>query len=81
MTLITGQQEHPHIQQANRYTYRVEWSVEDDCYLAKVDEFPSLVADGDNPMSALRELLDVVIVCVADMTAGGEALPTPKHGK
>ena len=62
---------------AEKYTYRVAWSQEDDAFVARVAEWPSLAADGETMEAALAELRGVVAACIVDMEASGEAIPEP----
>lgn len=39
-----------------KYTYHIEWSVEDQCYMAQVKEIPTVKAFGASPEEALRQL-------------------------
>ena len=59
------------------YTYRVTWSTEDGEHLALCAEFPSLSWLAKTPEAALRGIQKVVADVVADMQAGGEAVPEP----
>ncbi len=60
-----------------KYTYRVEWSEEDQAFVGRVLEFPSLGAHGKDSISAHRELVKVVGSVVEDLTAQGEPVPEP----
>src|SRR5262245_10689055 len=40
---------------ANRYSYQLQWSDEDNAYIASCLEFPGLLAHGDTPEEAIRE--------------------------
>ena len=62
---------------ADRYTYREEWSEEDNVYIARCLEFPSLNAHGDSPEGALKELRAVVADVLEDMTEANEPIPEP----
>ena len=62
---------------AEKYTYTVRWSEKDGAYLATVKEWPSLVADGDFPLDAVGELMEVVQDCLDDMQKTGETPPEP----
>ena len=57
------------------YTYRVTWSPEDNEHVALCAEFPSLSWLAKTPESALKGIQKVVADVVADMQAGGEAVP------
>jgi len=43
-----------------KYTYRIEWSEEDQAHLARCLEFPSLITHGKTPEKALKEIEVVV---------------------
>ena len=45
---------------ASKYTYRVEWSQEDEAHIASCLEFPLLKAHGNSAQSALNEIQTVV---------------------
>jgi len=61
----------------NHYTYRTEWYPEDNCYISRVLEFPSLSAFGETRAEAEAEL-DVVIEDVLKwMTEEKEVIPAP----
>ncbi len=59
------------------YTYSVVWSQEDDAFIGRVVEFPSLAAHGDTPENALREIRAVVKYALEDLTECGERFPEP----
>jgi len=61
----------------DKYTYRIEWSEEDRCHIARCLEFPSLAAHGETIEEALREIAHVVSESVKWMREEGEALPEP----
>jgi predicted RNase H-like HicB family nuclease len=60
-----------------KYTYRIEWSEEDHCHIARCLEFPSLAAHGDTNEEALREIEYVVAESVKWMKKDGETVPEP----
>ena len=60
-----------------KYTYRVEWSEEDDTHISRCLEFPSLVAHGDTAESALREIELVVTDTINWMKEESEKIPEP----
>jgi predicted HicB family RNase H-like nuclease len=60
-----------------KYTYRIEWSEEDHCHIARCLEFPSLAAHGDTNEGALREIEYVVAESVKWMKKDGETVPEP----
>ena len=61
----------------DKYTYRIEWSEEDQCHVARCLEFPSLSAHGDTVEEALREIEYVVAESVKWMQEEGEVTPEP----
>jgi predicted RNase H-like HicB family nuclease len=60
-----------------KYTYRIEWSEDDHCHVARCLEFRSLAAHGDTTEDALREIECVVAESVKWMQEEGEAIPEP----
>jgi predicted RNase H-like HicB family nuclease len=60
-----------------KYTYRIEWSEEDHCHVARCLEFPSLAAHGDTIEEALREIEYVVVESVKWLKKDGEPVPEP----
>ena len=62
-----------------KYTYRIEWSEDDQCHMARCLEFPSLAAHGDTIEDALREIKYVVAESVKWMQEEGEAAPRPEN--
>lgn len=63
--------------QAEKYTYRIEWSEEDGCHVARCLEFPSLAAHGDTADKALREIETVVSESIRWLQEEGEHVPEP----
>ena len=60
-----------------KYTYRIEWSEEDHCHVARCLEFPSLTAHGDTIEEVLREIKYVVVESLKWMREEGETVPKP----
>ncbi|PIU49795.1 MAG: toxin-antitoxin system HicB family antitoxin [Desulfobacterales bacterium CG07_land_8_20_14_0_80_52_14] len=60
-----------------KYTYRIEWSEEDHCHVARCLEFPSLAAHGDTIEEVLREIKYVVVESLKWMREEGETVPKP----
>lgn len=58
-----------------KYTYRVEWSEEDQLHIARCLEFPSLVAHGNTIEGALKEIEKVVEKVVVWMQEENEEIP------
>jgi len=65
----------------NHYTYRTEWSHEDNCFIAKVLEFPSLSAFGDTRAEAEGELNKVIESVIKWMAEEKELIPEPISNK
>jgi predicted HicB family RNase H-like nuclease len=59
------------------YTYRAEWSPEDDEWVGLVAEFPSLSWLAADPVAAMQGVRDLVEGVVADMRETGETPPEP----
>jgi predicted HicB family RNase H-like nuclease len=60
-----------------KYTYRIEWSAEDDVHIARCLEFPSLLAHGNSPDQALREIEAAVAASINWMNETKEPVPEP----
>ena len=56
---------------ADRYTYRVTWSPEDDSYVATVAELPSLSWLDDDQREALNGIVKLVNDVVDDLETAG----------
>lgn len=63
--------------EAERYTYRIEWSEDDDTHIARCLEFPSLTAHGHTADDALREIRTVVGESLAWIREDGDPVPEP----
>jgi predicted HicB family RNase H-like nuclease len=61
----------------SHYRYAVQWSPEDDEFVATVAEFPSLSWLEPNQVEALRGLEALIEQVIADMSANGEPIPEP----
>ena len=62
---------------ADRYTYRVTWSEEDDEYVGLCAEFPSLSWLKTSPEAALVGIRSLVKKVVADLKRNKESVPEP----
>lgn len=60
-----------------KYTYRINWSEEDQCHIARCLEFPSLSSHGDTIEAALQEIEFVVAESIKWMLEEGEKVPEP----
>jgi len=67
----------PSSPKTEQYLYSVGWSEEDDAFIARVAEFPSLAAHGDTQEEALREIKAVVAFVLKDLTESKEPIPEP----
>lgn len=61
----------------DKYTYRIEWSEEDNCHVARCLEFPSLSAHGKTADAALREIEFVVNESINWLKEEKAAIPEP----
>jgi predicted HicB family RNase H-like nuclease len=59
------------------YLYSVVWSEEDEAFIGRVLEFPSLAAHGSTQAKALSEIRSVVQHAFEDLQDGGEQVPEP----
>jgi predicted RNase H-like HicB family nuclease len=62
---------------AEEYLYSVGWSEEDEAFVARVAEFPSLAAHGATQEEALREITNLVGFVLKDLTESKEPIPEP----
>jgi predicted RNase H-like HicB family nuclease len=60
-----------------KYTYRIEWSEEDQAHIARCLEFPSLAAHGKTPEKALKEIENVVAESVEWIEEENGIVPEP----
>lgn len=63
------------------YIYSVVWSEEDDAYIGRVLEFPSLAAHGSTQAKALSEIRTVVQHAFEDLLDSGEDVPEPLNNR
>jgi predicted HicB family RNase H-like nuclease len=63
--------------QIEQYLYSVGWSDDDEAFVARVAEFPSLAAHGNSQDGALEEIKKVVKIVVADLKKNKEEIPEP----
>lgn len=62
---------------AEDYCYRIFYSPEDDEYVGKVAEFPSLSVLEETQIDALKGIVEAVRFVLAEMKEDGEAIPEP----
>lgn len=65
----------------DRYTYRVQWSDEDEEFVATCAEFPSLSWVDSDRVKALQGILGLVKEVVEEMGHSQEKIPTPFSSK
>ena len=63
--------------QADRYTYRVTWSEEDQEYVGLCAEFPSLSWLEETQVAALSGIQNLVFETVTEMEKENEEIPEP----
>jgi len=63
------------VREADKYTYRVMWSDEDEEFVGLCAEFPSLNWLGASPEDALKGIRNVVRKCLKDMAVSREEIP------
>jgi predicted HicB family RNase H-like nuclease len=63
--------------EADPYAYRVQWSDDDQEYVALCAEFPSLSWLAKTPEAALKGIRAMVAQTVTEMLGSGEAPPRP----
>lgn len=61
----------------DKYTYKVEWSEEDQVHIARCLEFPSLTAHGKTSGKALSEIEKVIEETISWMEEENENIPEP----
>ncbi len=59
------------------YTYRVEWSEEDQEFVGTVAEFPSLSCLADSSLDALSGIQQVVLQAIDILEEEGKPVPEP----
>lgn len=62
---------------ADKFTYQVGWSQEDEQFIATVREFPSLSWMEDSRVDAEKGILSLVEEVLADLLENGEPIPQP----
>lgn len=60
------------------YTYRVEWSEEDQEFVGTVAEFPSLSCLADSSLEALSGIQQVVLQAIDILEEEGKPVPEPE---
>ena len=65
------------VPKVEQYLYSVGWSEEDDAFVARVAEFPSLAAHGETLEAAMSEIKNVVEFVLKDLNESNEPIPEP----
>jgi predicted HicB family RNase H-like nuclease len=61
----------------DKYTYRIEWSEEDQVFIARCLEFPGLAAHGNTTEDALKEIRVVVRESINWLKEDNKSVPQP----
>jgi predicted HicB family RNase H-like nuclease len=61
----------------DKYTYRIEWSEEDQVFIARCLEFPGLAAHGNSSEDALKQIKIVVSESVKWLEEDKKSAPQP----
>ena len=61
----------------NKYTYRIEWSEEDQVYIGRCLEFPGLSAHGTTNEKALKEIKFVIAEAINWLREDKKDVPEP----
>ena len=59
------------------WTYRFEWSVEDQCYIATIAELKGCVADGETIEEATHQIKDALESYISACLEAGYNIPEP----
>ncbi len=62
---------------ASKYSFRCDWSAEDEAYIGRCLELPSVVAHGSSRAQAMAECQTAVEAALEWMTDEGEDIPEP----
>lgn len=65
----------------DKYTYRIEWSEEDQIFIARCMEFSGLAAHGTSSESTLKEIKKVINESIKWLKEEGKAVPEPLEMK
>ena len=69
--------EKENLPKAEQYLYSVGWTEQDETFVARVAEFPSLTAHGETQEEAMREIKSVVEFVLNDVKESNEPIPEP----
>ena len=62
---------------AAKYTFRTQWSADDEVHISRCLEFPSLATHGKTPEDALKKIQFVVAESIRWMSEKEEEIPEP----
>jgi len=62
----------------NKYSVKIAWSDEDECFVATIPEFPNLSAFGDSQEEAMADAKVVLQMAVESLERDDIAAPVPK---
>ena len=77
MKKLTKKQKEELSSLALKYSYRVNWSEEDQLFICGAAELPSLLCHGKTPEKALKESKILVADTLCEMESNGEEIPEP----
>ena len=62
---------------ADKYSFRAQYSPDDQAFIGLVDEFPGLSAFADTLEGAIKEIKTVLVEGLCLLAARGEQIPEP----
>lgn len=60
-----------------RYSVLLQWSDEDNCFIASVPDLPGCMADGATPVEAVQNAQEVIGAWIEAAQEDGETIPEP----
>jgi predicted RNase H-like HicB family nuclease len=63
---------------ATRYSVVIQWSEEDQAYLARAPELPGCITHGDTYEEALKNALEVIDLWIEAAQKSGRPIPPPR---
>ena len=60
-----------------KYSLNLEWSIEDESYIATIQEFPGLSAFGETPQEAVKEAITAAKGFLQIIKEDGDEIPEP----
>ncbi len=64
---------------ARSYTIRTIFDAEDDCFVARAEEWPYLAGAEDTPDAAEATLRDAIAIAIEGNLRRGRPIPAPQH--